>query len=49
MIIGQEDDAISLMDECLQLQRSVLGPNHEHTRLAEEQLHEWKTGKDLGG
>ena len=40
MALGRSDDAISLMDECVQLRSSVLGPNHKGTRMSEEKLHE---------
>ena len=39
------DEAISLMEKCLELRKKVLGTHHPHTKNALSFLNEWKGGK----
>ncbi|KAH6842448.1 hypothetical protein B0I37DRAFT_329709 [Chaetomium sp. MPI-CAGE-AT-0009] len=44
---GRPDDAISLMDECLQLRCIVLGLEHADTKQADRVLKDWKMGQTI--
>jgi Tetratricopeptide repeat len=47
---GHDDKAVLLMEECFQLQKQVLGPQHPYTMSSLSTLNEWRLEKvDIGG
>jgi hypothetical protein len=43
---NRHDDAMNLMDECLQLSRPILGPDHALTKEPGKVFDEWRIGID---
>jgi len=41
----RNDKAISLLEECLQLQERLLGPQHAHTKSSLETITKWQAEK----
>jgi len=39
---SRNEEAISLMRKCFQLQKQILGPQHRHTKSSLEALNEWQ-------
>ena len=37
------EEAISLMENCFELQKRILGPEHPNTESPLQALHEWKS------
>jgi len=39
---ARNDDAISLMEKCLELQKRILGPRHPDTESSVEAVNQWR-------
>jgi hypothetical protein len=39
---SRNDEAISIMEKCVQLRKQILGPQHPHTKTSLEALNEWQ-------